>query len=81
MTKVEDKKVSTCPSPHGSHSSMIVEEFIDKKIVEIDGIKRTIAEDEVVLKDDDGLYITKKNRLDTKMADGNRHGRKIVRNN
>ncbi len=77
----EEKKVSAYPSPHGSHTSMIVDDLVGKKIIEIDGIKRKVADDEVVLRDDDGLYVTKKNRLDTKMADGNRHGRKLIKEN
>jgi len=73
------------PSPYGSHQSMVddrykaLQESGDDVVVEVNGEKMKLAEDDVLLCDEEGLYVTKKNRLDTGLADPKRHnGRKKV---
>ena len=51
------------PSPCGSHASMIDEEATSK----LDDPTK------VICKDANGLYETDRNRLDTRLADPNRH--------
>jgi|688.fasta_scaffold58973_14 hypothetical protein len=59
----------TTRTPYGSTSDMIVtDENILKKI--------TIAENCILLKDDDGYYITNKNRIDNNLADPLRYEEK-----
>lgn len=57
------RKITT-PSAYGSHASMVVDhkEF-----------KLELNDDEVLCKDDNSYYITKKNRLDNGLADPNRY--------
>jgi len=59
----QDKVKIEYPSAYGSHSSMIDEEMTEK-------LKDKSL---VVLKDERGHYVTERKRLDTKMADANRH--------
>ena len=54
------------PSLYGSHSSMIDEEET----------KKLDDEKMVVLRDEKGLYVTYRKRLDTKMADPSRYDSK-----
>lgn len=57
------------PSPYGSHTCMIDEE----------ATTQLNNEKLVVLKDDDGWYVTERNRLDQNIADANRYGSKTAR--
>jgi len=52
----------TTPSPYGSHSSMLVD--LDK---ETQG--HNIPKDKVICQDENGYYITFKNRIDNGLAD------------
>jgi hypothetical protein len=61
----ESGTVVTTKTPYGSDSSMVVDISQYKSIL--------INTDEVVCKDDRGFYITKKNRIDSGMADPNRY--------
>jgi hypothetical protein len=61
----ESGTVVTTKTPYGSDSSMVVDISQYKSI--------SINTDEVVCKDDRGFYITKKNRIDSGMADPNRY--------
>lgn len=54
----------TTPTPFGSHSSMVVS---------LDLVEAIIGPNQVVCMDQDGYYITEKNRLDTNLADPNRY--------
>lgn len=72
MKSANSKDKSTTkvgPSPYGSHLSMLDEEMTnklnDKKYV--------------VLKDEDGAYITERNRLDNKLTDSYRNASKEYR--
>lgn len=60
-TKVETGKTITTPSPYGSHKSMVIEDLGEM----------------VKCKDDEGEYITYKNRLDNGLADSLRWSRKL----
>lgn len=57
--------VITTKTQFGSDSSMIVDLTQYKPV--------SINADDVVCKDDRGFYITKKNRIDSGLADPNRH--------
>lgn len=57
--------VITTKTPYGSTSDMVVDISKYKDCL--------IQDDEVVCKDDRGFYITKKNRVDSNMADPNRY--------
>lgn len=57
--KHETGRTITTKSAYGSHSDMIVEELPSGK---------------VVCKDDDGLYVTTLDRIDSGLADPNRYG-------
>ena len=57
----------TTPSWFGSHQSMVVNE---------DEYNESIAENEVLCKDDRGVYVTLKKRLDTGAADPARYSTK-----
>lgn len=62
--------VITTPTPFGSHSCMVINsELVDA----------VIGLDQVVCSDQDGYYITMKNRLDTNLADPNRYANKSNR--
>ena len=64
--KSHDTSVTiSTPTPFGSHSSMVVSS---------DLADRDIGPNEVVCSDENGYYITFKNRLDTNLADPNRYG-------
>ena len=65
----ETGSVVTTPSWFGSHATMVVDhtEF-----------NLTLADDEVLCKDDSHYYVTKKNRLDTGCADPSRYSGKSV---
>ena len=66
----------TTPSRFGSHSSMVVEA---NEIAQWNkDMNARLEKDEVLCEDDDHYYITKKNRLDTGLADPNRYGKKVV---
>lgn len=54
----------TTPTPFGSHSSMVVSS---------DLVEAIIGPNQVICVDQDGYYITEKNRLDTNLADPNRY--------
>ena len=60
----ETGKTVTTPSWFGSHSSMVVDQTQENM---------TLSDDEVLCKDDKGYYVTKKNRLDSGLADPNRY--------
>lgn len=60
------------PSPYGSHSSMVVD--IDR---EAKG--HNIPTDKVICKDENGYYITFKNRIDNGMADPCRYACPLCR--
>jgi hypothetical protein len=60
----ESGTIVTTKTAYGSDSTMIVD-LSQYKIISIDT-------DEVVCKDDRGFYITKKNRIDSGIADPNR---------
>ena len=62
----------TTPSFYGTHSSMLV----DPSTVTTDV---TLAEDEVLAKDDCGYYITKTKYVDSNFADPNRYCHKDKR--
>lgn len=57
------------PSHYGSHASMV-----DKGLTEQLGDEKL-----VVCKDEEGYYVTEKNRLDTKLADANRYANSAAR--
>jgi hypothetical protein len=59
----------TTKSAFGSHSNMIIscEDPICKNI--------TLQENQVLCKDDDGIYLTDKSYIDSGLADPNRYGR------
>lgn len=61
----ESGTIVTTKTPYGSDCSMIVDMSKYKPI--------SINADEVVCKDDRGFYITKKNRINSGLADPNRH--------
>lgn len=61
----ESGSVVTTKTHYGSDSTMIVDLSQYKQI--------SINADEVVCKDDRGFYITKKNRIDSGLADPSRH--------
>ena len=64
----------TTPSRFGSHSSMVVD---PTSIPEWNkNMSLTLSGDEVLCEDDEHYYITKKNRLDTGLADPSRYSRK-----
>jgi hypothetical protein len=60
----ESGTIVTTKTPYGSDSTMIVDLSQYKSI--------SISADEVVCKDDRGFYITKKNRINSGIADPNR---------
>ena len=61
--KKEEKRKSEFPSDYGSHASMIDEDETEK-----------LGDDtKAVLKDNVGTYVTERNRLDSGLADPNRH--------
>jgi hypothetical protein len=61
----ESGTIVTTKTPYGSDSSMIVDMSKYKPI--------SVGADEVVCKDDRGFYITKQNRINSGLADPNRH--------
>ncbi|MFA7219048.1 MAG: hypothetical protein WC119_00790 [Synergistaceae bacterium] len=66
MAKPDEKKTLATPSAYGSHASMIEQDLMDQPIlVEQPNL--------VLLKDERGLYLTDRFRLDNKQADPNRH--------
>lgn len=67
----ESGTIVTTKTHYGSDSTMIVDLQQYKSI--------SINTDEVVCKDDRGFYITKKNRIDSGLADPNRHSNKNAR--
>jgi hypothetical protein len=57
------------PSHYGSHTSMVDQ-----------GLTEQLGNAElVVLKDEEGYYVTEKKRLDTKLADANRYANSAAR--
>ena len=58
----EEKRVLKYPSDYGSHASMSVEHA-----------NELVPDHLIVLKDNRGLYITERSKLDTGLADPNRH--------
>jgi hypothetical protein len=66
----------TTPSRFGSHSSMIVD---PTSVPEWNkNMSLTLADDEVLCEDDSHYYITKKNRIDSGMADPSRYSKKVI---
>lgn len=61
----ESGTIVTTKTPYGSDSTMLVDLSNYKPI--------SINADEVVCKDDRGFYITKTNRINSGLADPNRH--------
>lgn len=61
----ESGSLITTKTAYGSDSEMVVDLSQYKSI--------SINTDEVVCKDDRGFYITKKNRINSGLADPNRH--------
>lgn len=61
----ESGTIVTTKTPYGSDSTMIVDMSKYKPI--------SVGADEVVCKDDRGFYITKQNRINSGLADPNRH--------
>ena len=58
-----EKYLGKCPSPYGSHTSMISKEWTEK-----------LTDPElVVLQDDNGFYVTERKKLDSGVADPNRY--------
>lgn len=55
----------TTKTPFGSHKEMVVDHSTIKGV--------NILNEEVICKDDDGLYITNANRIDNGLADPNRY--------
>lgn len=84
MAKKVNEKVDEAanyPSRFGSHKSMIVDganeagtgtllRIEDGRVVKVE---YTLKDDEVFLSDENGLYATKKNRIDSGMSDPNRY--------
>ena len=67
FSKTDEKRKAEYPSDYGSHASMIDEE----------ATKALKDRTKVVLRDDQGTYITERKRLDSGLADPNRYsGRK-----
>jgi hypothetical protein len=70
MVETGQKKTYVYPSWYGSHTSMIDEELTadlnDEKLV--------------VCKDENGCYLTERNRLDNHLADPNRYSSEKARN-
>lgn len=62
VPKHQTGRVITTKTPYGSTSDMIV---TDEEVLN----KVTIAEDCILLKDDDGYYITSKNCIDNGLSD------------
>ena len=57
------------PSPYGTHDSMV-----DEVVTDLLG-----KPDLVVCGDDEGLYVTEKNRVDNRLADPNRYASSVAR--
>lgn len=70
--QVDTGRVITTPSAYGSHASMVVSSFGDS--IGDSEFSVMIADDECVCRDDNGLYVTKRNRLDNGLGDPNRYG-------
>jgi hypothetical protein len=66
----ETGTVITTKTPYGSTSDMLID---PNNYTLEDGNPVTVAENEVICKDDRGFYITFKNRVDSKLADPNRY--------
>jgi hypothetical protein len=60
----DTSSVITTPTPFGSHSVMLADLSL---------FDSTFKENEVVCKDDQGYYVTTKDRLDSNLADPNRY--------
>lgn len=66
LPKHQSGRIITTKTPYGSTSDMIVnDEEILKKI--------SLDSDSILLKDDEGYYITLKSRIDTGLSDPNRY--------
>lgn len=66
--KQEERKTDS-PSDYGSHASMIDNEETEK-----------LEDDKLVaLRDSVGVYVTKRDRLDTGLADPNRYQNRIIK--
>jgi hypothetical protein len=84
MAKKQVEKVDEAaayPSRFGSHQSMVDEKATEAGVGtllriesgKVTKTKYTLKEDEVFLQDENGLYATKKNRIDSGMSDPNRY--------
>lgn len=60
------------PSPYGTHSSMVVD-------IDIEANGHNIPKDKVICKDENGYYITFKNRIDNGLADPCRYACPLCR--
>lgn len=60
------------PSPYGTHSSMVVD-------IDSEAKGHNIPKDKVICKDENGYYITFKNRIDNGMADPCRYACPLCR--
>jgi len=69
MVATEEKVKNLYPSTYGTHSSMVDEEETAK----------LTDSNKVAAKDDHGIYITDRNRLDTGLADPNRYSNRKVK--
>jgi hypothetical protein len=66
MPKHQTGRSVTTKTPYGSTSDMIVESVAEFKDLQLN-------DGQVVLQDDDGYYITERNRVDSGRADPNRY--------
>lgn len=66
MPKHQTGRTVTTKTPYGSTSDMIVEDISMFKGLDI-------KDDQVILKDDDGYYITNRDRIDSGRGDPNRY--------
>jgi hypothetical protein len=66
--------VITTKSAFGSHSDMVVDinKYSSDPVI-------VLQNNQVVCKDDKGFYITEKNRIDSGLADANRHSNRKAR--
>lgn len=71
--KHETGRTITTKSPYGTHSNMLVTDEEVLKRLHFDEFETAQF---VLVKDDEGYYITQKNRVDSGLADPNRYDTK-----
>ena len=71
--KHETGRTFTTKSPYGTHSDMLVTDEAVLKNLRFDEFETVQL---VLAKDDEGYYITQKNRVDSGLADPNRYATK-----